>query len=94
MIGINNFTNEEKVLFSSIVFRIHRKTLTDSMAKIFFIIKEPIAVEFSRICMELLIEIGITPDIAENTPISKFVWDNMGQEKQAYILKNLQKISC
>lgn len=92
MVTISDFTNEERILYSGIISRIHKMTVMSSLAQVFFVAREQTAMNFSRMCMDFLIEAGVTSEIAEKTPLSKYVWENMDKEKQAYVLEKIQKI--
>lgn len=89
---IDKFTNEEKLLYASLIFHIFKKTFYDSMVRIFYITKDKETTEFFLKCSNLQINIGVSPEMAENTPLSKYIWENMEPSKKVYILSQIQSL--
>lgn len=87
-----SFTNEEKVLFASAFVYVHKEIITTPIMNVYIALKDKSLLKLSGFCMDRILEVGVTPEIAEKTPVSEYVWNNMSLEKKQYLIKQLNQI--
>lgn len=90
MATINDFSQEEKTLYAAIMYRLFRDMTKHPMCGVYLYTKHPSIMGLGRLSMDCIIEAMIKPEIADKTPLSKSVWNNMTLDKQAYVLKKIQ----